>query len=138
MDNGTTVGIWARLEANVADVILTDEIELLSKKVSRFVGRLRDVEREAEVSEAGRGSIGDVPVYADQCERRRGKERRDSCDENDREFHEGRRRCARKDRTGFVQRMSPCLYRWFAKTQSRTGRLPTAADPNSRTLIFQT
>ena len=77
MDNGTTVGIWARLEANVADVILTDEIELLSKKVSRFVGRLRDVEREAEVSEAGRGSIGDVPVYADQCERRRGKERRE-------------------------------------------------------------
>lgn len=61
MDNGLAVNIGLRLEASVADIVSTDEIELLSKVPSPFVGCLGDVEWEADVLEAGTGSIGDGP-----------------------------------------------------------------------------
>ena len=60
-DSGLAIKIVLRLEASVADIVGPNEIELLSKVPSLFVGCFTNVEWEADVLEAGAGNIGNGP-----------------------------------------------------------------------------
>ena len=60
-DDGIVIRVGARLETSVTDIGLANEIELLDKIITGFVGGVCDGEWERNTSEPRTGDVGYVP-----------------------------------------------------------------------------